>query len=214
MSLLGLLKLLIVIGSYVQGALKGENQAVRETWLTGCPYPHVFVHSGEKRDGWLPDELFTGTPDDYFEYMQMNRASMQYALDQGFDYIFHCDRDTYARPENFAVTRFEHYDYMGYPLSSPNHPGLIYGSGGAGCFFSRKAMQAIVDSTVHDPYGDIAVGMALADAGIPLWHNPRMMIWRVPMTKQNGMVSCHLSLGTRNYDPAWMREVHQEWMNS
>jgi hypothetical protein len=208
------LKTLIGIASYPEAERNGMNKAMMDTWLRGDTGDYMFfipefVYPSSMKSCHIVSTRAHDTYEDYFRNFQL---ACGYILLQGYDYLFWCDRDTYVRPENFPLSRFDHYDYVGYPLEHPDCP--IYASGGAGRWFSRKALEVIMNSKQEHFHADISVGISLARAGIKLWADPRYFIWRVPITKHNGMIAVHLSQGTKNYDPDWMYDTHKEWENS
>jgi len=206
------MKALVSIMSYPEACRNGMNQALRDTWLPDLQYDYKFFVSGPCSQ---PDEVNTGTPDDYWQYWLNFREAVRYAVAHDYDYLFHCDRDTYVRPENFQLSRFEHYDYLGYPLWVVDCP-TVYASIGAGCWFSRKAMEVLKNAERAHLHSDVTAGIHLANAGIPLWHDPRYFLFYEPglITRTSGYVSMHLSKGTFDYSPQWMYDLHKEWYDS
>lgn len=208
------MKAFIAIQSYNAACENGMNQALRDTWLKDLPdWCSYAFFVGSPRVKLKMDECPTEAKDDYWDYYANFRASMQYAATVGYDFVFTCDRDTYARPERFKDTRFEHHDYVGYPLTYHECPA-VYASFGAGCWFSRKAVNILAHSERRHLHSDASAGWNLQDQGISLWHDPRYFVFRIPVTKQNGLASVHLSTATQVYDLKWMLEVHQEWETS
>jgi hypothetical protein len=205
------MKVLTAIMSYPKAEENGMNQAMRDTWLPNLPdwCDYKFFIPGKVNQG-IPDAIWTGAEDDYWAYYDNFKHACRYALSNEYDYMFHCDRDTYVRPERLLDCRFSHYDYLGYPLIVPEWDG-IYASMGAGCFFSRKSLEVILDDGQHHAYSDVAAGKALAKAGIKLWHDPRFFIFRIPVNRRSGLISMHLSTGTFAYEKEWMHEIHEEF---
>jgi hypothetical protein len=185
------MRLLIAVSSCKRDVENGANRAMRETWLKGTDY--MFFIGG----------VSCPCPDDYEHLPCKTKFSCQYALDEGYDYKFQCFTDTYAVPERFPKTI---PDYAGYVLRAE----FPYCSGGAGYFLSRKAMEFIVKEEPNDWAEDRWVGRILHEHGIAPVDLYGFLSWRVPIA---GMTSIHLSKGTNDYNPEWMREVHKEYLN-
>jgi len=134
------------------------------------------------------------------------KETYRWVIEHDYDWVFHCGRDTYVRPEKLKIPAG---DYEGFVLT-----GESYCSGGAGVWLSKRAMQIVVAAPVSDLVDDRWVGHILAQNGITPIHSRAYMPFRVPITQSNDVVSVHLSQGTGNYDPQWMHSIHQEWFNS
>jgi hypothetical protein len=200
-------KALVAIMSYPLAAQNGMNQAQRDTWIPQLKYDYRFFMPGKATK---PDEIDTCAVDDYWAYWQNFRYACGWAYNHHYDFMFSCDRDTYVFPENFLSSRFDHHDYVGYPMTY-DKCHVTYGSLGAGCWFSRRALYVCSQSARLHEHSDASAGMALSGAGISLWHDPHYFIFRIPVVP--GLISMHLSRGTFDYQKEWMYEIHKEFLD-
>lgn len=185
------MRALVVING-IPGDAEG-TKAIDQTWFKALP----------EWCQWM--FCWPSTYDLHFQGIQ----SCLIGVTDYYDYFFICDRDTYVRPERFLDSRFDHHDYVGYPLTHHDWPHP-YASGGAGYWLSKRAAKLVAEARQPHFHADISVGMILHAFEIPLWHDPRYFIWREKWN--GGIISMHLSKGQGNYDPAWMREVHEEFL--
>ncbi len=136
-------------------------------------------------------------------------------------HVFKCDDDTYVNVPNFLAYELGKHDYVGYPMTQPEL-GFHYGSGGAGYFLSRKAMQEIVRCPrfSSERYEDLGVGRCLHDAGIALKHEhrlaPSINFWTHDSVEfgneklpSANIISRHITLHLHRMSPEAMTEVHR-----
>lgn len=193
------------------------NQAARDTWLQTCSVDYRFV-LGQGDGTPEDDELVLPVSDTYADLTQKAIATIQYALDSGYDYMLHVGRDTYVKVPRVLEAGLEKFDYagncgcqgeMGYcPLECfdaerPFH----YASGGAGSWLSRKAMELIIASPIRHWADDLMFGWILGTHKIPLWSDSRFQK-KGPWLYSPHQFTVHLGRGTDVYDPVWMYQAH------
>lgn len=140
--------------------------AQRATWVPDVQGAVVRFFLGEAA-GYVPrpDEVVLPCSDEYLALPAKAKATFAWALDAGFDYLFHCDDDTYVRPERLLASGFENYDYVGRLRGSSGRWPAPYCSGFA-YWLSRRAMQIVVERPLtSDTADDRHIGNILYDAG-------------------------------------------------
>lgn len=214
------MKLLVGIVSCWRDEENGNNDVVRQTWLPFAQRifdARFFIGQGDTHP--RDDTVRFACPDDYNSLPYKVKAMAGFALINGYDFMYKCDRDTYVVPERLRVLNFTPYDYYGHfplhpvdgPITSPPDPAghYVYASGGCGYILSRRAMEVLVKAEVTDWAEDRWVGDTMAKNGIMGYHDCRF--WFKPgahTSSPYAMISCHLSRGTDNYTPDDMRAVH------
>jgi hypothetical protein len=228
------MKILIGVMSCERDAANGSHDALRRTWVPhlkpGLDYK-IFVGQGSR--DLAPDEERLNVGDAYDFLPEKSQAMRKWALDQGYDYFFKADRDTYISPIRLLHSGFEHYDYTGH---FPGHPveeylpadgkdlseycndrGVYpYASGGCGYWTSKRAMELIVAAPLDwkrldnngNPAEDLWIPNILMPSGLRGFHNSKY-IFKGEHLYGYG-ISVHLSKGTGNYDPSWMDACHKK----
>jgi hypothetical protein len=77
-----------------------------------------------------------------------------------------------------------------------------------------ERLDTIIDSEIDHWAEDLWVGRVLGREKIRGHHDYRYTHGQERggfVTKDDDNISVHLSRGTNNYDPDWMREVHRVW---
>lgn len=121
------------------------------------------------RDG---DMLLLPCPSDYPSLPQRTRWFCKWLLTQDFQYALKLDDDTLVCIDRLAKYDFAGRDYIG----AEWNPGVGYGSGGAGYFMSRKAVEIIANHMTHSTGSeDLLVGATLRSHGIPFSLEPRLV---------------------------------------
>lgn len=144
------------------------RQAQRETWLRslrGLDY-RFFLGRGNSHDH--ADEVVLDVPDDYDSLVFKLQATVAWAYQRGFDFIFKCDDDTYIRPERLLTSGFENHDYTGYCYRTQFHA-----IGGPGYWLSLKSMRVLLQYPVVQGPEDIWVYETLRANGIECIHDDR-----------------------------------------
>lgn len=211
------MKILIAVMSCAKD--QHTHQAIRDTWGSKLQPECELVFFGGH--GFVPswkDEVLIDAPDDYEHVTEKSRAMFSFALNEDYDFVLHCARDTYVDTFNLVRSGLFSYDYAGHrtaggteahnvDLISNRQGKYEYTSGGAGTWLSRKAMKIIVDSPWYHVADDLLYGWILGDAGISLRHDPRFL----KNGERIGKYDCtiHLGKGTGNYNPSWMYRAHR-----
>ena len=145
--------------------ISGDNpriQAVRETWAQDIKaFPNVtlkfFYGKGAERPP-LDDEVFLDCPDDYEHLPHKTIAIVRYAQQNGYDWLFKADDDSYIWVDRLVQELDGSFDYAGY-LN-----GHVC-SGGTGYWLSKRAMAAVQDAP-SEWAEDVWVGRCMNYAGI------------------------------------------------
>jgi hypothetical protein len=206
-----MLKPLLSIGACRRDLENGRLQAVRDTWLPACEgvIDHIFLIGGQ-RD--VPvDALWTGEADGIDSLAQKTHAACVYALEHGHTHLFQCFTDTYVRPERLIASDYWRHEYIGYHGGHEN--ALNYASGGAGYWLSKRCIELVaLEIPPMEWAEDRWVGQALAKHGIFCAFDGRYTPRRTQVLKSNDLITTHLSVGTGNYCPQWMHDVHEDFM--
>jgi hypothetical protein len=166
---------------------------------------------GHGNEDARPDEIIVDAGDSYADMPAKHRAGYRWALMRGYDYVFQACTDTYVAQPFHLLEHFGNYDYAGYKVEHDH-----YASGGCGFWLNRHALGVLTMSgPIGTIYGDQWVGGMLQAAGISLHHDPNFWpdkpfpgVWDKPY------IGVHLSRGTGNFDPEWMRECHKSFLES
>jgi len=103
---------------------------VRNTWLKGTEIDYAFfLGNGTKSES--KDEIVLDAPDDYRRLSRKVWCVFEYAVQNGYDYVFKCDVDTYVHIPRLMKSGFEEHDYLGH-------------YGGSGYWVSQKAMSLLL----------------------------------------------------------------------
>lgn len=144
------------------------RQACRDTWVKlGAADVRFFL--GRPIVDGQSDEIYLDVPDDFMSLTLKTRAMIAYALDQGYDYLFKCDDDTFVHIPRLLASGFQEHEYVGRASNK-------YAMGGAGYWVSRRTMQAVLATTLghgDDWAEDKHVGRAAQEAGIRLVNDLR-----------------------------------------
>jgi hypothetical protein len=134
------------------------------------------------------DEVVLHVPDDLVHIAYKARAAWQWALDNGYDYVFNCFCDTYIDIERLNSSGFEEHDFIGMTYDENRCP-----QGGAGYWLSKRCLQILVKAHVDFWADDGWAGWTLRKAGIDLHHDPRYgQVHDTVPTRQNDTISTHL----------------------
>ena len=238
------MKLLIAVFSCEAYEVKGNNNALRNTWLSdasklGIDYKFFHGIGAQQKE----DVVMLPCNDGYGGLLQKDKWAHTWCLEHDYDFMYHCDHDTYARPERLIDSGFEKYDLAGClgPLHSIE--------GGPGYFVSRKACQIHVNEIEEACKGHVIQGKhsctdynnsflqdwwlsaLVADHNLPRAGSKSMVhLWStndIGPRKDNNIMSAHLSTMTppnyvnvggreqeHRYQPWFMVKKHQEWLDS
>jgi hypothetical protein len=121
----------------------------------------------------MPDEIELPVEDGYFLLVRKVYLIFQWALAQGYDFIFKMDSDTWLDVEKLLEAGFEQHDWVGLMGDKGASGGIGHcTSGGVGYWLSAKAMRMYLDHYPKMPSGsfhffeDWALSLTLAAAGL------------------------------------------------
>jgi hypothetical protein len=201
---------------------------VRATWLTEWHdyLPYKFLLGRGNTDP-KDDELIFDVPDDYDGVPYKINAARRWATEQGFDFSFMCDLDTYIIVPRLLESDFETHDYVGSMMHDDFRQcktrNIGFAQGGAGYWLSPKSAAVIERSEVQFPGGDVHVGDNLCKAGIEFTHDQRYFTGGYrPVQSQDmrshpyppNVITIHLSIwyAKPKYKPEWMLDVHKLYL--
>ena len=134
------------------------------------------------------DEVVLRVPDGLVHVAYKARAAWRWALEHGYDYVFHCFSDTYVDVEKLMHSRFEEHDFIGMTYDTNRCP-----QGGAGYWISKRSMEFLATAHVDFWADDGWAGWTLPKAGIHLHNDLRYGQYpdAVP-AKDNDIISTHM----------------------
>lgn len=215
----------VLIGLQACHRLNQLKDAQRETWMYGCPVEHKFFMGrweppptpynvpGARMPGRAddmqtyrpsppaqkPDEVWLDADDAKPALSEKVVDIIRWVYQEGYDFLFKCDIDTYLRPERLLASGFDKADYIGHPIRRQWRRGPVeYAQGGAGFWMSRRAMEVFLEADqTHIPFEDaedVRMGWLLAEAGMKLQqdfrYEPYLSLARAPHTN-NDIISTH-----------------------
>ena len=224
-------KVLIAVKSCHDDLKQGCHNTIRETWgrNVGVADLGFFVgyRSGPNLSIFLlNDEISIPCEDDYDHLPQKTRRILQWSLEQGYDFTFLCDVDTFLEPDRLMKTGFENYDYSGRFGSEPkigttfqykDGRGIrhehceVWASGGFGYFLSRKAAKIVTETEPTMWAEDMFVGNTLGKfirmgeiTAADLQHFENEASWHYP---------AHIRGWCRETMQVWMKEMYLRYKN-
>lgn len=193
--------------------------AQRGTWCQQVLGADVRFFLGAGGLSERPDEVLIDVSDAYLEFPQKCRATFQWALDHGYDYILKCDDDVYIQPIRLLQSDFAH-DYVGSTSGgSSRSPKEPYASGFAH-WLSRKSMEILVKSKIDDWAEDRWTGNVLNAANIRLRQDDRYVVinavnkQNLPLTGKDGPLRSNNHIAVCELEPPMMEQIHRQWMDS
>lgn len=188
--------------------VNGDNRSLRRTWLKDLPpsvdYKFFF--------GWdalyyTDDAIILKVPDDYEHLILKSRALHTWGYDQGYDFVFKADTDTYVDVRQLLASGFEKHDYAGYLHTLPGaYPHTPYGllGGGEGYWTSRKACEIITKASpiADHPGEDLWTANVLGEASIQMVGLPG---YGRGITLHGGVVT---NAPRGSYNHQWMYETY------
>jgi hypothetical protein len=158
---------------------KGRLKALRDTWLKDIKpfssyvdYKVFFGRPASKTP--KPDEVYLDVGDDYKSLSYKLQATCKYALDNGYDFLFKSDDDTWVYFDRLMRSGFECYDQLGWtncPHRGDKSQCRCFIVGGPGFWLSRKALQMVVNSTIDHYADDLWLGNVLRNQPSILQHS-------------------------------------------
>jgi hypothetical protein len=203
-------RVIVLINSCLDDRLNDRQQVCRDTWAKHGRVNYRFV-LGRCNCSPADDEIVVDAGDRYEDMPDKHRRGYRWALAHGYDYVFQVCTDTYVAQPHHLLERFGGYEYAGYKVEHD-----YYASGGCGFWLGPNALELLSGSVPTSTiYGDQWVGEILSTCMIPLHHDPNFWpdkpfpgVWDKPY------IGVHLSRGTGNFDPEWMRECHKSFLES
>jgi len=190
----------------------GLNQPLRDTWLTELPegWDYKFFHG--RGSNSREDVINLDVVDELYGLTEKAKAKFRWAISEGYDYIFSCFPDLYARPERLRDCGFRNHSYFG--TTAHNCPGPAYCQGGAGFFLRTDAAKLVADSRESYLNDDCFVSGILRQHGIIPVHDDRFKYLGPGPLKSNDVVSNHLSPVPGGYTREVMLGEHRRWLES
>ena len=197
---------IILISTYGRSRERGDNDAVRETYLKywGHLLPHLFVADRDYPDVRI-DEISVDSSPGFMNGAFKTQMGVRWALGAGYDYAFIVPTDCYVVVPRLLASGYEKVDYTGFQVPDEGHIG-----GGSGYWVSKRVMEALARAEPRVDYEDRWVGNVARGAGIMAVHDPRY--WEPGQPWQEGIITAHLGKVTGVYDPNWMIDQHTTFM--
>ncbi len=229
------MKTLIAILSCSDHILKGYNQTMRDTWLKDVPLgvdykfffgtkllieptledwqkaPSDFLKktvactdiSGYKEK---TDEVLLLASDRYEHNTYKFKSMCQWALREGYEFVFQCLTDTYVAVDRLVNSQFQDFDYSG--TSNGERTAL---GGGPGFWMSKKALAAIANAKVDCWTYDAWSGKVILENGMSIHHDERYtnLSQQAPPQCNNNAITSHIANTPEIYDPAMMVGLHK-----
>ena len=109
------------------------------------------------------DEILVPCDDSWLFLPYKVMESRRWAMEQGYDFVFKIDVDTYLYADRLSQGQFLTYDYWGGVRTE--HNNFIY-AGGSGYMLSKKAYSLTVDAPITVIGEDYWTGLALREHDI------------------------------------------------
>ena len=235
------MKLLVAISSCGDFESNGNNQALRDTWLKDLRHfpdlEYKFFFGTGQGEPQLEDSIILPDVDDgYGSLTYKTQASLRWAAEQNYSFVFRCFPDTYVRVDRMMTCPFQDYDYYGdfrreeggrtEGGTGKQMPTLQqaqnYASGGAGYWLSRKAFDLLLRAPVTGVWRDeittyaedLWVGNILGRGPALKYFDDRRFVnhgstyWPNP---GNDAVTAHLSCPAGRYEKSWLYSAHEVW---
>lgn len=200
---------IILVASCMRDKANGRQQAVEETWMRewGDQIDHRFL-LGRGEGPLSTKDLLIPVSDDYYGVPHKFMIGRAWALDKGYTHVFHACIDTWINVPALLASGYENHEYTGYRCAEG------HGSGGMGYWLGPNALDVLLNQTIpHNVYEDLWVGAVLRSAGIPLFEDRRYSS-PANLNRPDDEITLHLSQGTNNYDPQWMRDYHKKFLET
>lgn len=201
---------IIFVVSCARDRANGRQQAAEATWMhewSDLIDVDILLGEGNESHGFPLEWVIDNVPDDYGGVVRKYQQGRHYAMRCGYTHIFHACVDTWINVPRLLASGFENHDYTGYRCDEG------HGSGGMGYWTSAKAAQVLLDAPLTGDYEDRWAGAALAKAGIMLYEDRRYSSPANP-NRPPDEITLHLSRGTDNFDPQWMYDYHNKFLET
>ena len=134
-----------------------------------------------------PQDVFLDVDDNYGALPAKVKSMVQWAYNEGYDYVFKTDDDVYIRPERLAAAIPVGKDYVGRRRDGAK-PGDVPYCSGMGYWLSRKAMEAIIDGSYTGSHAeDVCTANILHAAGIHPENDKRYVVVKSMVSMVNAI---------------------------
>jgi hypothetical protein len=204
---------LIAISSCEYFENNGLNEPLRQTWLPDAVrlgIDYKFFHG----QGSTPKEdvVVLQVEDRLFGLTEKAKAKAEWAVKNGYDFMFSCFPDTYTCPERLLKSGFENYDYFG---NVNQHPGgMPYCQGGPGYVLSNRACERIYKHPTSYLNDDCWVGDVLSGADVLRGDCKDFTNCGPGPMKGNTSITNHLSTQPGHYKADSVYAEHRQWKDS
>ena len=210
------MKILIAVSSCAK--YEQNHQAMVDTWLSeaaslGMDYKFFVEKNSESK----VNTIVTDTEE--WAITDRLKAKSAWALVHGYDFLFSCFPDTYARSERLLVCGFDRFDYFGNVRIAPDNPfATFYCQGGAGYFLSKAAMYAAANDSSSYLNDDCWLGDVISKTRLTRGHSEDFRQHVGSPLKDNTIITSHLSYKSCSlgvpYEAKFMYEEHKQWLDS
>src|SRR5258708_16647969 len=127
--------------------------ASRQTWIKkvesidGLDCKIVYGHGCRPLE---PDEVQVDAPDSYLDVCTKIHEMIRWTYQQGYEYLFQVDDDTYVHPDRLYASNFRSYDFVGGESFGIDPLKRIFktqggvNASGPGFWLSRKSMGIVL----------------------------------------------------------------------
>jgi hypothetical protein len=181
-------RVLVAVKNCVKYRHRAEAQ--RATWATFHPDCDIrFFLGGDPLAPQIrkhPDEVILPVPDDYLSLPLKTKAICRWALQNGYDFLFTCDDDTYVQLDRLLASDFKDHDYVGRLRGPSGGYSAPYCSGFA-YWLSIKAMHAVISAGLNgDTADDRFIGQVMEQNGIKGVFDDRYRVTKCDEAKTAG----------------------------
>lgn len=169
------MKILIAIMACHHRQDRAESQ--RETWVqevVGMDYKFFYGNVTERAP--KSDEVFVDCKDDYRSLPMKVKRAVEWAYENGYDYIFKTDDDVYVRPERLLTSGFDKHSYIGFSFQEYGAVGLAY-------WLNRDCMKLVTQDTPAIEQEDSWIAQLMDKNKVPFYHDGR---YRLVLTDKIG----------------------------
>lgn len=217
-------------------------EASRQTWIKniqGADYKIFYGHglSGRRRTDDIVepgfyepafDEIQLDVPDGYMDVCTKIHEIIRWAYEQGYDYLFKVDDDTYVLPDRLLASDFTNHDFVGgESFGIDEHKRLFKYQGGVnasgpGFWLSRKSMEIVLryPRPGHASPDEPWLGWIMRSNGTQVKADSRMGCYGNLPLDGGSYEFCHCTLPEEKhiiaeweYNPEKMLAIHEQWEN-
>lgn len=202
-------------------------EASRKTWIQNVRGMDYKVFYGQGQHELKSDEVQLDVPDGYEDLCIKIHEMIRWAYEQGYEYLFQVDDDTYVHPDRLLVSDFRNHDFVGGESFGIDEYRRIFryqggvNASGPGFWLSRKAMEIVLGfpRPGHAHPDEPWLGWVLRTKGTKVRIDARLGCYgNLPLDGGSyEFVNCSLPeekqiIAEWEYNPKQMVEIHQQWM--